>query len=73
MWSIYERDADGLWDGVDGGTLRVTGVNRYEAVSDGYLVIRKKVDRYSEVRRFNNLRTSCLSIDRFLKVPLWEP
>lgn len=36
MWSIYERNADGLWDGVDGGTLRETGVNRYEAVSDWY-------------------------------------
>ena len=34
MWSIYERDEDGLWQGVDGGTLRETGVNRYEAISD---------------------------------------
>lgn len=36
MWSIYERNADGLLDGVDGGTLRVTGANRYEAASDWY-------------------------------------
>ena len=36
MWSMYERNADGFLDGVDGGTLRVTGDNRYEAVSDWY-------------------------------------
>ena len=36
MWSIYERTADGLWDGVDGGTLRANGNNQYEAVSSWY-------------------------------------
>ena len=44
-----------------------------EKIMLAYLVVRKKVDRYSEVRRFNNLRTSCLSIGCFLKVSLWEP
>lgn len=36
IWSIYERDADGFFDGVNGGTLRVTGENRCEAVSNWY-------------------------------------
>ena len=36
MWSICERNADGFLGGVDGGTLRVTGGNRYEAASDWY-------------------------------------
>ena len=36
LWSMYERNTNGLWDGVDGGTLYVTGVNQYEAVSDWY-------------------------------------
>ena len=36
MWSICERNADGFLGGVDGGTLRVTGENRYEAASDWY-------------------------------------
>ena len=34
MWSIYVRQDNGLLDGVNGGTLRETGANRYEAVSD---------------------------------------
>lgn len=36
IWTYYERDDNGFWDGVDGGTLRVTGANRYEAVSGWY-------------------------------------
>lgn len=36
MWSMYERGENGLWEGVDGGTLRETGVNQYEVVSDWY-------------------------------------
>lgn len=36
IWTYYERGDNGFWDGVDGGTLRVTGANRYEAVSGWY-------------------------------------
>ena len=36
MWSIYERQDNGLLDGVDGGTLREVGTNRYEAESNWY-------------------------------------
>ena len=36
LWSIYERQDNGLLDGVDGGTLRETGANRYVAVSNWY-------------------------------------
>lgn len=36
MWSLYERNADGYFEGINGGILRVTGENRYEAVSEWY-------------------------------------
>ena len=36
VWSMYERDDNGFFDGVNGGTLRVIGENRYEAVSYWY-------------------------------------
>ena len=36
MWSLYERNADGFFDGINGGTLRSAGNNLFEAVSDWF-------------------------------------
>ena len=36
MWSLYERNAEGFFDGINGGTLRSAGNNLFEAVSDWF-------------------------------------
>ena len=36
VWSLYERGADGFFEGINGGTLRAVGENRFEAVSDWF-------------------------------------
>lgn len=36
IWSLYERSEDGEWSEVDYGTVRATGENEYEAVSEAF-------------------------------------